>query len=97
MKPKKKKKREKKHTIKNKAAAAAVLSHIQLCTMDCSLPGSSDHGTFQRRILEQVAISYTRGSSTQGSNPDLVCLLHWILYHCTTFKALSLRLLTISL
>ena len=86
---------KRKNTIKNKAAAA-VLSHVQLCSaMDCSLPGSSDHGTFQRRTLEQVAISYTRGFSTQGSNPDLLCLLHWILYHCTTFKALSLRLLTI--
>ena len=27
--------------------------------MDCSLPGSSVHGTFQARILERVAISYS--------------------------------------
>ena len=66
---------KRKNTIKNKAAAA-VLSHVQLCSaMDCSLPGSSDHGTFQRRTLEQVAISYTRGFSTQGSNPDLLSLM----------------------
>ena len=31
--------------------------------MDCSLPGSSVHGTFQARILEWVAISFFRGSS----------------------------------
>ena len=28
--------------------------------MDCSLPGSSVHGVFQARILEWVAISYSR-------------------------------------
>ena len=31
--------------------------------MDCSLPGSSVHGIFQARILEWVAISFSRGSS----------------------------------
>ena len=30
---------------------------------DCSLPGSSAHRIFQARILEWVAISYSRGSS----------------------------------
>ena len=31
--------------------------------MDCSLPGSSAHGIFQARVLEWVAISFSRGSS----------------------------------
>ena len=31
--------------------------------MNCHLPGSSVHGIFQARILEQVAISSSRGSS----------------------------------
>ena len=31
--------------------------------MDCSPPGSTVHGIFQARILEGVAISYSRGSS----------------------------------
>ena len=31
--------------------------------MDCSPPASSVHGLFQARILECVAISYSRGSS----------------------------------
>ena len=31
--------------------------------MDCRLPGSSVHGTLQARILEWVAISFSRGSS----------------------------------
>ena len=31
--------------------------------MDCSLPGSSVHGIFQARVLEWVAISFSRGFS----------------------------------
>ena len=31
--------------------------------MDCSPPGSSVHGIFQARILEWVAVSYSKGSS----------------------------------
>ena len=39
-------------------------SCLTLCDcMDCSLPGSSIHGTFQARILEWVAISYSRFGS----------------------------------
>ena len=35
-----------------------------LCNpMDCGPPGSSVHGIFQARILEWVAISYSRRSS----------------------------------
>ena len=35
-----------------------------LCNpMDCSLLGSSVHGIFQARVLEWVAISFSRGSS----------------------------------
>ena len=53
-----------------------------LCdTMDCSPPGSSVHGILQARILEWVAISYSRGIFTiQGSNPHLL-LGRQILYH----------------
>ena len=40
----------------------------QLCQMlwdpmDCSLPGTSVHGTFQAIVLEWIAISFSRGSS----------------------------------
>ena len=34
---------------------------------DCSLPGFSIHGIFQARILEWVAISFSRGSSRPRS------------------------------
>ena len=37
---------------------------LTLCDpIDCSLPGSSAHGILQARILEWVAISFSRGSS----------------------------------
>ena len=41
------------------------LSCVQLFRnpMDCSPPGSSVHGILQARILEWVAISFSRGSS----------------------------------
>ena len=39
-------------------------SCLTLCnSMDCSLPGSSVHGILQARLLEWVAISFSRGSS----------------------------------
>ena len=46
--------------------------------------GSCVHGIFQARLLEWVAISFSKGSSpTQGSNPHFQHLLHYrqILYH----------------
>ena len=39
-------------------------SCLTLCDpMDCSLPGSSVHGIFQARVLEWIAISFSRGFS----------------------------------
>ena len=47
------------------------LIHVQLFATpwDCSLPGSSVHGIFQARVLEWVAISFSRGSSNPGIEP----------------------------
>ena len=42
--------------------------------VDCSPSGSSVQGIPQARLLEWVAISFSRESSTQGSNPHP---LHW--------------------
>ena len=46
----------------------AAVSVVQSCLtlydpMDCSLPGSSVHGSLQARILEWVVIPFSRGSS----------------------------------
>ena len=49
--------------------------------MDCSLPGSPVHGILQARILEWVAISFSREIfPIQGSNPGLPHCKQ-ILYH----------------
>ena len=43
---------------------------LTLCDhMDCSLPGSSVRGVSQARILDWVAISFSRGSSDPGIKP----------------------------
>ena len=49
-----------------------------LCNpMDCSLPGSSVHGIFLVRILEWVAISFSRGSTLLRDQTCVLCFLHW--------------------
>ena len=48
---------------------------------DCSPPGSPVHGILQARILEWVAIPFSREIfPTQGLNPGLLLCRH-ILYH----------------
>ena len=37
--------------------------------MDCSLPGSSVHGILQARMLEWVAIYFSRGFPDPGIEP----------------------------
>ena len=50
----------------------------QLCPTlrphDCSLPGSSVHGILQARILEWVAISFSRGSSWARDRTRVSCI-----------------------
>ena len=46
------------------------LSHVQLCDpMDCSPPCSSVHGILQARILQWVAISFSRDCPDPGIEP----------------------------
>ena len=53
-------------------------SHVWLCNpMDCSPPGSSVHGILQARILEWNTCPPQGIFPTQGSNPHLLCFLHW--------------------
>ena len=42
--------------------------------MDSSQPGSSVHGIFQARILDRVAISYSKGSSCHKDRTRVSCL-----------------------
>ena len=52
-----------------------VQSCPTLCDpMDCSLLGSSIHGLLQTRILEWVAISFSRGSSWPRDQTPVSCI-----------------------
>ena len=42
--------------------------------MDCSLPGSSDHVISQARILEWIAIFFSRGSSRPRDQTYISCI-----------------------
>ena len=60
-------------------------SCLSLCdSVDCSPPGSSVHGIFQARILEWVAISFSRGSSWPRDWNHTSCFGRRILYHWGT-------------
>ena len=51
----------------NESESEVAQSFLFICnSMDCNLPGSSVHGILQARILEWVAISFSRGSSDPG-------------------------------
>ena len=55
--------------------------------MNCSLPGSSVHGISQARILEWVAISFSRGSSLPRDQTHVSCIGRQIIYHWATREA----------
>ena len=60
-------------------------SHLTLLwPMDCSPPGSSVHRISQERILEGVALSFSRGSSQLRDWTHVSCLGRWVLYHWVT-------------
>ena len=73
--------------------AKSLQWYLTLCNpIDCNLPGSSVHGILQG-ILENTRYKNTGvGShfllqgifSTQGLNPHLLCLLHWVVSFFTT-------------
>ena len=48
--------------------------------MGCSSPGSSVHGIFQERILEEIAISFSRRSSQTRDRTHISCISRQILY-----------------
>ena len=67
------------------------LTHSVLPTlcdpMDCSPPGSSVHGILQARILEWVAISFSRGSSWLRDQIRVSCISRQMLYYWATWEA----------
>ena len=76
---------------------AYVCSVAQSCLihcnpMDCSPPGSSVHESFQRTILEQVAIFSSGGSSRPRDRTHVSCMGRQVLSHCTAWEALNIYL-----
>ena len=75
------------YTSKKKANSTHVYCCYfvaQLCLTlcdpkDCSPPGSSVHGILQARILEWVAISFSRGSSQPRDQVYISCIGRWFL------------------
>ena len=61
-------------------------SHLTLC-LQWSPPGSSVHGISQTRILEWVAISFSRGSSQLRDWTHISCTGRQILYHLAIREA----------
>ena len=63
------------HALNIMPVSEVAQSCPTLCDpMDYSLPGSSIHGIFQVRVLEWVAISFSRGSSQPGDWIQVSCI-----------------------
>ena len=59
-----------------KTSEVKSLSRVWLCDpMSCSLPGSSLHRILQARVLEWVAISFSRGSSRRRDQTQVSRIL----------------------
>ena len=63
-------------TSKNFVLRLVTQLHPTLCNpMDCSPPGSSVHRISQARILEWLAISFSRGSSQPKDQTRVPCIV----------------------
>ena len=72
-------------------ALAAQLCPTLCDHMDCSLPGSSVHGTLQARILEWVFIPFSRGSSWPRDRTQVSCITDRFFTVWATREALKNR------
>ena len=80
------------------ACMLTCFSRVWLCDpVDCSSPGSSVHGIFQARILEWVAIPFSRESSQfRGETwvSSVSCTGRQVLYHQLHFTdTIKIRIL----
>ena len=64
------------HYLRIKCESVVSQPCPTLCnTMNCTLPCSSVHGTLQARILEWVAIPFSRGSSQPRNQTQVSCIV----------------------
>ena len=77
--------------LENTRVCVHAFSRVQLFATPWTLPDSSVHGISQARILEWVAISFSRGPSWPKDWTQVSCFScsgkKKILYHCTTWEA----------
>ena len=73
------------------ACMSVAQSRPSVCVpMDCSLPGSSVHGIFRARILEWVAMYFSRGSPQPRDGTHVSCIScsgRQILCHWATWES----------
>ena len=70
---------------------------VRVCSIvsdprDCSLPDSSVHGILQTKVLECIAVPFSRGSSPPRdptSVSGVPCFGRQVLYHYATWEALK--------
>ena len=67
--------------------SCSVIDQLLGPPLDCSLPGSSVYGILQARILEWVAISFSRGSSRLRNQTRVSCIADRLFTNCTTREA----------
>ena len=68
-----------------------IVVHIQLLScVQLSPPGFFVHGISQARILEWVAIYFSRGSSQPMDQICISCICRQILYHWATCKKVNI-------
>ena len=76
-------------------ACTCILTSLKWCptlcdSMDCSLHSSSVHGILQERILECIAIPFSRGASRPRDLKPGFLHCKWILYHLSHREELQL-------
>ena len=69
-----------------------IQSCLTLCDpMDCNPPGFSVHGILQARILEWVAIPFSRGCSQPRDQTWVSCIGRQIIYHLSHQRSLYIH------
>ena len=75
--------------MKEKLVAQSCLTLCNL--MDCSPPGSFAHGILQARVVEWVAVSFSKGSSQSRGRTYISRIGKQIFYLLATREALCLQ------
>ena len=60
--------------------------------MDYSLPGSSVPGIFPARILELVAIPFSKGSSETRKQTQVFCIVGGFIFYGVSYKVAQLKI-----